>query len=72
MSNFWNAHPLFQTLVGAFVVGLIGSSGYLTALVLGFLGEVPIQQLRPKFEVIRGNPPRGRLSRYRIFIISHF
>jgi hypothetical protein len=72
VNTLWNTHPLVRTLAAAFVVGLIGSSGYLTALLLGFLGEVPIQQLRPKFEVIKGNPPTGRMSIFRIALFALF
>jgi hypothetical protein len=72
MSAFWNDHPLVQALLGAFVVGLVGSSAYLTVLLLGFLGDAPIQQLRPRFEIIRGNPPAARLSRARLALFAFF
>ncbi len=45
LGDFWNQHPLFQATFGAFMVGVVGSSAYLTALFLGFLGVGPFSMV---------------------------
>ena len=61
-SHLWTDHPLVRSVIGGLTVGSVGSSAYLTALLLGFLGDSAITQLRPKFERLRGAPPRAELS----------
>jgi uncharacterized membrane protein len=72
LGDFWNQHPMFQAMVGAIVLGAIGSGAYLTALMLGFLGEAALSQLRPKFEVIRGTPARSQLGLFRLLLFVFF
>jgi hypothetical protein len=70
--DLWSAHAVFRGAVGASIIGSLGSAAYLTALLLGFLGDAPIKQLRPRFEVLRGKPAVSDLSSFRILLFAAF
>ncbi len=61
-----------QAVVGATLVGAIGSAAYLTALLLGFLGDIALLQMRPRFELLSGKPLTKRLSMGRIALFVLF
>lgn len=70
--NLWNTHPVFRGTSGAAIIGGLGSAAYLTALLLGFLGDGPIAQLRPRFEVVKGTPAVKSLSGPRLVLFAVF
>jgi hypothetical protein len=70
---FWASHALFRTLIAAIGLGGIGSGAYLGALLLGFLGGGPLDQLLPRFQrLTRRGEPRPVLSILRIFVFVAF
>jgi hypothetical protein len=48
--HFWNQHPLFRGVSGALIVGAVGSSAYMGALFLGFLGDQTLSQFKSRFQ----------------------
>jgi hypothetical protein len=68
VAGIWRTYSVVRVGVGAVAIGAIGSSAYFAALMLGFLGDAPIAQLRPKFLILRGSPLVGRLGRGRVAI----
>jgi hypothetical protein len=70
--NLWNNHPGFRGAAGAAIIGALGSAAYLTAVLLGFLGDAPITQLRPRFEHTTGTPAVTSLSKKRIVLFAAF
>src|ERR1044071_3002530 len=70
--RLWNDHSLLRACVGAVVVGAIGSAAYLTALLLGFLGDTARSQFRPRFLVPKGQPALPKLSSPRLLVFVIF
>jgi hypothetical protein len=71
-AKFWHEHLLLQSTSGAVIIGIVGSGAYVTALLLGFLGDGALQQLRPRFETIRGTPPKTAYSYAKLGLFTLF
>lgn len=67
-----SGHPAIRGAIGAVVIGAVGSAAYLTALLLGFLGDTALEQLRPRFEVVSGSPAVKKLSAARVALFILF
>jgi MFS family permease len=72
LGNYWNKHSILQSIAGAFLVGVIGSTAYLTALLLGYLGDQALDQIGSKFETVKGTPSVKSLSRRKLTIFALF
>jgi hypothetical protein len=75
IQDLWSTNHVLQAVAAAGTVGCIGGTAYLTALMLGFLGDPALGQLRSKFEVVKvrdGNPAEKRLGKARmaLFIVA--
>jgi hypothetical protein len=70
--HFWNQHPLFRGVGGASVIGAGGSSAYLGALLLGFLGDQTLAQFKTRFQRIDQKTGLPVLSPWRIAIFVIF
>ncbi|MDQ4124242.1 MAG: hypothetical protein M3134_01400 [Actinomycetota bacterium] len=73
IGTWFGHHVGAQVTVGALILGALGSGAHLAALLLGFLGQAPIDEFMPYFTTFKAKRrPRVQVSRRRVAAFVFF